>query len=85
MYGLRTMDGEETATQPGYAPSVKKDLRNTMIYCILSLLLFILAFYISDPVVMQALPGGPFTSMVMGILIIVAVFVLCYWQRPKKR
>ena len=86
MYGLRTMDGDDHSTQQEYDPArVKKDLRNTVIYCVLSLILLLAAFYISDPAVMEILPGGAMTSMAIGIIIIISVFVLCYWQRPKRR
>ena len=79
------MDSDQPTKEPEYDPSkVKKDLRNTMIYCVVSLLLLMVAFYISDPATMEILPGGAATSMAIGIGIIIAVFVLCYWQRPRK-
>lgn len=83
MYELRAIDGNTEGTPADYDPMrVRKDCRNTTIYCIISLLLFIAAFQISNPDVMEVLPGGPITAMVLGILIIVAVVVLCYIQRP---
>ena len=85
MFALRAMDSEQPSIQSDYdSAKVKKDLRNTAIYCVVSLLLLIVAFYISDPAIMEILPGGAVTSMVIGIGIIIAVFVLCYWQRPRK-
>lgn len=85
MFGLRAIDGESPSAQTEYDQKrVRKDIRNTVIYCVVSLLLLIAAFYISDPAVMEVLPGGAATSMVIGIGIIIAVFVLCYWQRPRR-
>ncbi|TFG30288.1 hypothetical protein EU527_14635 [Candidatus Thorarchaeota archaeon] len=85
MRELRSIDVDSQGAPVEYDPmKVRKDCRNTTIYCIISLLLFIAAFQLSNPEVMQALPGGPATSMVLGILIIVAVFVLCYIQRPRR-
>jgi hypothetical protein len=63
---------------------VRKDCRNTAIYCVVSLGLLIAAFAISSPTVAEALPGGPATVLFLGILIIIAIFALCYWQRPRR-
>jgi hypothetical protein len=65
------------------ALQVRKDCRNTAIYCVASLGLLIAAGAISSPVVADALPGGPATVLFLGVLIIIAVFALCYWQRPR--
>ena len=81
---LNTLEGK--GPEPDYdAMRTRKDCRNTAIYCVLSLGLLIAAFMISNPAVAEALPGGPATVLLLGILIIVSVLVLCYWQRPRRR
>ena len=77
---------EGKGPEPDYdAMRTRKDLRNTVIYCLLSLGLLIAAFAISSPAVAEALPGGPVTVFFLGILIIVSVVLLCCWQRPRRR
>jgi len=77
---------ERNTPEPDYdAMRTRKDCRNTVIYCVVSLGLLIAAFTISNPAVAAALPGGPATVLFLGILIIVAVLLLCYWQRPRRR
>jgi hypothetical protein len=76
---------ERNAPEPDYdAMRTRKDCRNTAIFCVLSLGLLIAAFMISNPAVAASLPGGPATVLFLGILIIVSVFLLCYWQRPRR-
>lgn len=77
---------ESKGPEPDYdAMRTRKDCRNTAIYCVLSLGLLIAAFMISNPAVAEALPGGPVTVLFLGILIIISVVLLCYWQRPRRK
>ncbi len=81
---LNSLEGKPP--EPDYdAMRTRKECRNTGIYCIVSLGLLIAAFAISNPDVAEALPGGPATVLFLGILIIVSVILLCYWQRPRRR
>jgi hypothetical protein len=75
---------ENDETDSDYAIRMRKDCRNTGIFCVASLGLLIAAGAITSPVVADALPGGPATVLFLGILIIISVFLLCYWQRPRK-
>lgn len=76
---------ENTETGADYdAMKVRKDCRNTGIFCVASLGLLIAASALTSPVVADALPGGPATVLFLGILIIISVLLLCYWQRPKR-
>jgi hypothetical protein len=75
---------ENDETDSDYAIKMRKDCRNTGIFCVASLGLLIAAGAITSPVVADALPGGPATVLFLGILIIISVFLLCYWQRPRR-
>jgi hypothetical protein len=82
---LRRNSFENEEAGPNYdASKIRKDCRNTGIYCIVSLGLLIAAFAITSPAVADALPGGPITVFILGILIIISVLLLCYWQRPRR-
>jgi hypothetical protein len=74
---------ESNEADSDYAIKMRKDCRNTGIYCVASIGLLIAAGAITSPVVANALPGGPATVLFLGILIIISVFLLCYWQRPR--
>lgn len=85
MFELRAIDSDSQGKPIGYDSGIaSKECRKTIVYCIVSIILFIAAFELSNPDVMQALPGGPATAMFIGIVIIIAVFVLCYLQRPTR-
>jgi hypothetical protein len=61
-----------------------KQCRNTGIYCVVSLGLLIAAIALSSPSVAETLPGGFLTVMILGVLIIIAMILLWYWQRPRR-
>jgi len=83
MPGFNSFESEETS--PDYdAVKMRNDCRNTGIYCVVSIGLLIAAGAITSPVVADALPGGPATVLFLGILIIISVLLLCYWQRPRR-
>lgn len=85
MFELRAIDGDTPETPVDYDPmKVRNDCRNSLIYCIISILLLVAAFELTNQDVMNALPGGPFTAMILGFAIIIAVLVLCYIQRPRR-
>lgn len=80
---FNSFDSDETI--PDYdAMKMRKECRNTGIYCAVSIGLLIAAGAITSPVVAEALPGGPATVMFLGVLIIISVLILCYWQRPTR-
>ncbi len=81
---LSSLEGK--GPEPDYdAMRTRKECRNTAIYCVVSLGLLIAAFAISNPAVAAALPGGPATVLFLGILIIISVLLLCYWQKPRRK
>ncbi len=70
---------------PDYdAMKMRKECRNTGIYCVVSIGLLIAAGAISNPAVAAAVPGGPATVLFLGVLIIISILILCYWQRPTR-
>lgn len=83
MTNLRSIDTDSKGTPSDYDPmKVRNDCRNTAIYCVISVGLLIAASTISNPAVADMLPGGPVTVLILGILIIISILALCYWQRP---
>ncbi|MHA1906766.1 MAG: hypothetical protein ACW98Y_05705 [Candidatus Thorarchaeota archaeon] len=62
----------------------KSDCQNTIIYCSVSIALLILAGGLGNPAFVATLPGGAVTASVLSIVIVVAVLLLCVWQRPRK-
>ncbi|MFX1367768.1 MAG: hypothetical protein ACFFAY_04145 [Promethearchaeota archaeon] len=79
-----SIEGEERKYY--YNPDAsRKECRNTTIYCVLSITLFILAGAINSPLIRETIPGGPLTLMLLSIGIIIAVLLLCLWQAPRPR
>ena len=77
-----SIEGEEPRQY--YSPEAsRKECRNTSIYCVLSLALFILAGAVNSPIVRAAIPGGAQTLTLLSIGIIIAVLILCIWQAPR--
>ena len=67
------------------ARKARNDCRNTTVYCIISIALFIVAGPINSPEVAMTIPGGALAIAVIDIVIVVAVVLLCIWQAPRPR
>ena len=80
---FNNIDNEDVRTyQDPY--KAKSDFNKTMIYCIASIALLIASGAVNHPDVEAAIPGGAYTTSILSVVIIVAVILLCVWQRPRK-
>ena len=70
--------------QPRYNKQEVSDCRNTIIYCGVSIALLILAGGLGNPAFVATLPGGAATAGILSFGIVIAVLLLCVWQRPRK-
>jgi len=63
----------------------RKDCINSTFYCVVSLAVFIAAYALSNPMVIEAIPGGAITSAIIGIGIFLTVIFLCIKQAPNRK
>jgi hypothetical protein len=76
----------EDSPPPMYDPyQARADCNKTMIFCIVSIALLIASGAVSHPEVIAVLPGGESTSVILRFVIIIAVFLLCFLQRPRSQ
>jgi len=61
----------------------RNECRNTTIYCVLSILFFIVVGMLNSPGFSEALPGGQLTASLLSIVIFIAVLFLCIKQAPR--
>jgi hypothetical protein len=70
---------------PVAAHNQQKECRNTTIYCVLSIVLFIASGAINNPLVLDVIPGGQASMTLLTLVIILGVVILCIWQFPRFR
>ena len=63
----------------------KNECMNTGMFCIISIAIFIFAGLINTPSFIESIPGGTFTTTIIGVGIFVSVILLCMQQRPRAR
>ena len=85
MDGTRYYESDELEAEAAYRDRQRKECRDTIIYCVLSLALLIAAGGLNNPVVIATIPGGPLTLTILSIVIVVSVLLLCIWQIRKSK
>lgn len=58
----------------------ESQFQKSMAYCVISILLFILAFIFRDPAIGFSFPGGEIGVIIVNFLIMATVLVLCIGQ-----
>ncbi len=85
MVGTRYYESDDVEAEIAYRERQRKECRDTILYCVLSLALLIAAGALNNPIVIATIPGGPLTLTLLSIVIVVSVLVLCLWQMRKSR
>ena len=80
----KTNSIDDEYQQPQYNRQDVSDCKNTIIYCGVSIALLILAGGLGNPAFVASLPGGVATASILSIGVVVAVLLLCVWQRPRR-
>jgi len=63
----------------------RKDCMNSTFYCVVSLAVFVGAYFLSDPNIVASIPGGAITSAIISIGIFLTVIFLCIKQAPNRQ
>jgi predicted membrane protein len=63
-----------------YQKQMRSNAMKQTAYCVISLIIFIIAIVSNDPNIAAAVPGDGLTLMFVDIGIVVAVILLCRWQ-----
>ncbi|MBD3407583.1 MAG: hypothetical protein GF411_15810 [Candidatus Lokiarchaeota archaeon] len=58
----------------------KEQLMSSVLYCIISIVLFSIAFLIRDPNIANLVPFGDLGIIAINVIIIVSIVFLCIWQ-----
>ena len=67
-----------------YEKRQETECRNSTIYCIASIALYVITITLNNPAVASTIPGGALTLAITSIVVFIAVIALCVWQMPRR-